>query len=80
MKDHTPLCAAIVDAMLLLESASPNEINPDVAVRGMESISSSLLMLDEDDQLSLRLDFQHFHQKKVSSCSPNSICLIKKNT
>jgi hypothetical protein len=58
MKDHVPLCLAIIDALLLLERSSPEEIEPDIAVRGMENISSSLLLLDEDDQRSLRLDFQ----------------------
>lgn len=58
MKDHIPLCLAVIDALLLLESASPEEIDPDVAVRGMENIGSSLMKLDDDDQRSLRLDFQ----------------------
>ncbi len=58
MKDHIPLCLAVIDALLLLESSSPEEVDPDFAVRGMENISSSLLRLDDDDQRSLRLDFQ----------------------
>lgn len=52
-----PMCHALVDAMLLLESAAPDEIDPDIAVRGMENISSSLLMLDSDDQRLLRQNF-----------------------
>jgi hypothetical protein len=32
MKDHVPLCVAIIDALLLLERSSPDEIEPDIAV------------------------------------------------
>jgi len=54
MKDYLPLIHALIDAVLLLESAGPQEINPDTAVRGMENIASSLLVLDKSDQQALR--------------------------
>ena len=54
MKDHLPLIHALIDAALLLESAGPEEINPDRAVRGLENIASSLLVLDKADQKALR--------------------------
>ncbi len=54
MKDYLPLIRALIDAVLLLESAGPDEINPDTAVRGMENIASSLLALDKSDQQVLR--------------------------
>lgn len=50
MKNYLPLVRALIDALLLLEFAGPDEINPDTAVRGMETISSSLLALDPDDR------------------------------
>lgn len=57
MKNSLPLVQALIDALLLLEFAGPDEINPDIAVRGMENISSSLLPLDPDDQRILRESF-----------------------
>jgi hypothetical protein len=57
MKNFLPLVQALIDALLLLEFAGPDEINPDTALRGMENISSSLLTLDPDDQTILRESF-----------------------
>jgi hypothetical protein len=54
MKDCLPLVRALIDALLLLESSGPDEVNPDTAVRGMENISSSLKALDESAQRDLR--------------------------
>jgi hypothetical protein len=54
MKDYQPLIRALIDAVLLLETAGPKEIDPDTAVRGMENIASSLLTLDKSDQQALR--------------------------
>jgi len=54
MKNYVPLCLALIDALLVLETSAPTEIDSDIAVRGMENMSSSLLMLDDDDQLELR--------------------------
>jgi hypothetical protein len=57
MKNYIPLCSALVDALLVFESSAPNEVDPDVAVRAMENMSSSLLKLDVDDQRELRRAF-----------------------
>lgn len=57
MNDYLPIVRALIDAILLLESAGPEEINPDTAVRGMESIASSLLELERSDQQVLRRYF-----------------------
>jgi hypothetical protein len=57
IKDYLPLVKGIIDAFLFLESAGPDEVNPDSAVRCMENISSSLLGLRQSDQLALRSDF-----------------------
>jgi hypothetical protein len=54
MKDCQPLIRALIDAVLLLETAGPKEIDPDTAVRGMENIASSLLALDRSDQQAMR--------------------------
>jgi hypothetical protein len=54
MKDSLPLVRALIDALLLLEVAGPDEVSPDTAVRGMENIASSLKALDESDQRDLR--------------------------
>jgi len=54
IQNYLPLIRGIIDAFLFLESADPNEVNPDSAVRCMENIASSLLTLEESDQLALR--------------------------
>ncbi len=54
MNDDLPLINALIDAFLLLESSGPDEVNPDTAVRGMENMASSLLTLEQSDQLALR--------------------------
>lgn len=54
IQNYLPLIHAIIAAELFLESAGPNEVDPDSAVRCMESIASSLLALDKSDQLALR--------------------------
>ena len=58
-----PLIRALIDALLLLEFSGPDEINPDTAVRGMENIASSLLTLEESDQLILRADLERIADK-----------------
>ena len=50
------LVLAVVEALLLLEASSDNEINPDVAVRGMENIAACLVSLGDDDQRALRAE------------------------
>lgn len=57
MKDITPLVNALIDALLLLEFCGPDEVDPDTAVRGLESISSSLCALSAQDQTFLRSEF-----------------------
>ncbi len=54
MKNPVPLCMAIVDALLVFETSASNEVDPDVAVRAMENIGSSLQQLDQEDQRELR--------------------------
>ncbi len=54
IQNYLPLIRGIIDALLFLESAGPNEVDPDSAVRCMENIASSLLALEESDQLALR--------------------------
>jgi hypothetical protein len=56
IKDYFPLIHGVIDAFLFLESAGPDEVNPDSAVRCMENISSSLLALRQSDQVALRSD------------------------
>ena len=58
MKDITPLCIAIVDALLVFETSSESEIDPDTAIKAMESISSSLHSLDSEDRRELRGMFE----------------------
>lgn len=55
IKDYLPLIHGLIDAFMFLESAGPAEVDPHAAVRCMENISSSLLRLDESDQIALRL-------------------------
>jgi len=58
-KNCLPLIQALIDALIVLEFAGSDEINPDTAVRAMEHIAASLSTLDPADQLLLR---RHFHQ------------------
>jgi len=57
IQNYLPLIQAIIDALLFLEDAAPNELDPDSAVRCMENMASSLLTLDVSDQLALRSHF-----------------------
>ncbi|MBE7461970.1 MAG: hypothetical protein HS116_00635 [Planctomycetes bacterium] len=58
IKNNLPLIHGLIDAILLLESSGPDEINPDTAVRGMENIASSLLALQPSDQVALRKELE----------------------
>jgi hypothetical protein len=58
IQNYVPLIRGIINALLFLESAGPNEVNPDSAVRCMEDIASSLLALEKSDQLALRSHFE----------------------
>jgi hypothetical protein len=53
IKELEPLIRAIIDATLLLESAGPEEVDPDTAVRGLENMAHSLHALDQADQVAL---------------------------
>jgi hypothetical protein len=63
IQNYLPLVRGLIDALLFLEFSGPNEVNPDSAVRCMESISASLLALEQSDQLALRSDFQSIADK-----------------
>ncbi len=54
IQNYFPLIRGMINAFLFLESAGPNEVDPDSAVQCMEDIASSLLALEESDQLALR--------------------------
>ncbi|MGQ0799432.1 MAG: hypothetical protein ACT4NL_04875 [Pseudomarimonas sp.] len=54
MKNPVPLCMAIIDALLVFETSSAEEVDPDIAVRAMENMGSSLQQLDHEDQRELR--------------------------
>lgn len=43
--DAAPLVRAIASALMLLEHSEDDEINPDTAVRGMESIGRELIQI-----------------------------------
>ena len=56
IKDYIPLVDAIIDAFLFLECSGKDDVEPDSAVRCMESMSSSLLKLENSDQIELRAE------------------------
>lgn len=49
-----PLIDGLINAFLFLECSGASEVDPDSAVRCMEDISSSLLTLEQSDQIALR--------------------------
>lgn len=54
--DAAPLANAVITALMLLEHSDDSEVDPDVAVRGLENIAHELLKLtgeDRDEFLSL---------------------------
>lgn len=53
--DNTPLVRAIVEALMFLEHAEDDEIDPDAAVRGMEVIGHELDALSLADRAEFRL-------------------------
>jgi hypothetical protein len=63
IKDPLPLIYALIDALLLLETSGPEEVNPDVAVRGMENIASSILQMEESDQQMLRVSLRQIGEQ-----------------
>jgi hypothetical protein len=48
--DNEPLLKAIVAAMVFLEASTPDEVDPDSAVRCMENMSHELLQLAGADR------------------------------
>jgi hypothetical protein len=54
IQNYLPLIHAVIASLVFLESAGPDEVDPDSAVRCMENIAASLLTLDKPDQLALR--------------------------
>lgn len=57
IQNYLPLIEGIINAFLFLERSGPGEVDPDSAVRCMEDISSSLLALEQPDQIALRSHF-----------------------
>lgn len=53
--DSTPLVRAVVEALMFLEHAADDEIDPDAAVRGIEVISHELDALSDVDRAEFRL-------------------------
>lgn len=58
IENQIPMIRAIIDALLFLENAGLDEVDPDSAVRCMENIASSLLAMKKSDQLALRADLE----------------------
>jgi hypothetical protein len=48
--DPEPLVKAIIGAILLMEQSSPEEIDPDTAVQGIENMGHELLKLTRGDR------------------------------
>ena len=65
--DNVPLIRALIDAFFFLESAGPDEVDPDSAVRCMEDMASRLLTLSQDDQLALRAYLERFENNDSDS-------------
>lgn len=47
---NEPLIRSVIVAMMVLENLSDSDLDPDVAVRGMESIVYELSMIADRDQ------------------------------
>jgi hypothetical protein len=54
IKNQRSLMYAIITAFLFLESSRDDEVDPDSAVRCLEHMSASLLVLDDSDPIALR--------------------------
>lgn len=54
--DSEPLVRSVIVAMMILENSSDSDLDPDVALRGMESIVDELSTIaDQDRPDSLRV-------------------------
>ena len=51
--NNKPLRLAIVDALMMLEYSPDDQLDPDLAVKTMESMGASLQQLSHYDQLEL---------------------------
>jgi hypothetical protein len=51
------IAEALIAAFMVLETSGNSDIDPDVAVRGMENIAYSLLRMDPAGQAALRARF-----------------------
>lgn len=67
MKNPVPLCIAIIDALLVFETSAADEVDPDVAVRAMENMGSSLQKLDDEDQRELRCLFYAIAERSAET-------------
>jgi hypothetical protein len=65
IEHYRPLIHALVDAFMLLESTGSDEVNPDTAVRGMETMASSILVLEKSDQLALRAELEEIARSRA---------------
>jgi len=54
IQNQLPLILGLIDAFMFLEFSGDEEVDPDSAVRCMETISSSLHALSHTDQTELR--------------------------
>jgi hypothetical protein len=79
IQNYFPLIRGIIDALLFLESAGPNEVDPDSAVRCMENIASSLLALEESDQLALRSHFERIADEEQDLAYKNFVRALPDN-
>ena len=74
IKNYLPLVHALIDAFLFLENAGDTEVDPDSAVRCMEHMSSSLLVLGEADQFALR---EHFVKIAEELSGPGVVKFVR---
>ncbi|MFE6613611.1 hypothetical protein [Amycolatopsis sp. NPDC057786] len=65
--DNTPLVRAIVEALMFLEHAEDDEIDPDTAVRGLEVISHELDALSQADRAEFRLVLERIAETSEES-------------
>ncbi len=87
IQNYLPLIHCIIDAFLFLESSGDKEVDPDSAVRCMENMAASLLVLGHRDQLALRSHLERIaDESKDSAYSkfvrnlPDSIGLASEQT
>lgn len=57
IQNNLPLIHALIDAFLFLEHSGDDDVDPDSAVKTMESMTAALLKLTPNDQVELRSSF-----------------------